>query len=232
METNYQDIAVDFAAHKMNQESVEWRLGYQAVLDGLRPLKGQAILDFGCGPGIFSQVLSRGGAKVLGLDQAPKMIELARAHDPLGRYDLYRGLLADQLRGQMFDAICATFVFCTMADTELRYILRDMRSLLRPEGKLLVLEINLAVSMGVEYADMCYEFGEVIQPGERLKVTFKQKPDLVFTDVYRRHDDYLVLFEEAGFTVEKMEEPRPDTTWGERWETELKYPPFLLITAR
>src|SRR6185369_8381827 len=47
---------------------------------GLRPLKGQRILDIRCAGGLISEPLARMGATVTGVDPAEASIAVARAH--------------------------------------------------------------------------------------------------------------------------------------------------------
>ena len=55
------------------------RLRYERCLQGCQPVPGKRIIDIGCGPGHYAIALARmGAARVLGLDFAPGMIELAR----------------------------------------------------------------------------------------------------------------------------------------------------------
>src|SRR5438270_3229229 len=44
------------------------------------PLAGARVLDVGCGGGLLSEALARGGARVSAIDLAPAMIEVARLH--------------------------------------------------------------------------------------------------------------------------------------------------------
>ena len=44
------------------------------------PLEGRSALDVGCGAGLLAEPLARLGAKVVGLDASPDLIEAARAH--------------------------------------------------------------------------------------------------------------------------------------------------------
>ena len=53
------------------------RLGW---IDGIAPLKGQQVLDVGCGGGILSDAMARKGAQVLGIDLAAKSLRIARLH--------------------------------------------------------------------------------------------------------------------------------------------------------
>ena len=57
------------------------RLRYDKTLEGCRPIEGRSVLDVGCGPGHYGVALARAGAaRVLGIDFAPGMVELARRH--------------------------------------------------------------------------------------------------------------------------------------------------------
>jgi SAM-dependent methyltransferase len=54
------------------------RLRYEKTLQGCRPIEGRSVLDVGCGPGHYGIALARAGAaRVLGIDFAPGMVELA-----------------------------------------------------------------------------------------------------------------------------------------------------------
>jgi 2-polyprenyl-6-hydroxyphenyl methylase/3-demethylubiquinone-9 3-methyltransferase len=44
------------------------------------PLEGKSALDVGCGAGLLAEPLARLGARVTGIDAAPEVIEVARAH--------------------------------------------------------------------------------------------------------------------------------------------------------
>jgi ubiquinone/menaquinone biosynthesis C-methylase UbiE len=51
---------------------------YQNTIKGCQPIEGRSVIDIGCGPGHYSVALARAGAaKVLGLDFAPGMLEIA-----------------------------------------------------------------------------------------------------------------------------------------------------------
>jgi SAM-dependent methyltransferase len=49
-----------------------------AVLQMLAPRPGELILDVGCGDGALTQRIAEAGAKVIGLDSSPEMVEAAR----------------------------------------------------------------------------------------------------------------------------------------------------------
>lgn len=234
MRTNYGSIVKTYVSYKSNTDLPEWRLGHEPVLAELKQFTGQTILDFGCGPANFSSVLSQYGFKIIGVDRDERVIEEARNYDVHGDYRVYRGLLATELAREKIEAIIATFSFCLIPDTELRYILRDMRQLLGPGGKLIVLEPNQEIAHGMRYANLHYHHKEGVQSGDLVEVTLGSGENaiLLTDDIYRTHADYCQLLKEGGFTIEKMVEPQPDDDWGDEWEMERKIPPFILITAR
>ena len=41
-------------------------------------VSGRTVLDAACGPGLYVEQLVRRGAKVIGFDQSPALVELAR----------------------------------------------------------------------------------------------------------------------------------------------------------
>jgi magnesium-protoporphyrin O-methyltransferase len=70
-------------------------------------LRGQRILDAGCGTGTLSIALARRGAKVVGIDVAPAMIRVARQRAPADRRIVFRvGDMLDPGRGN-FDVVIA-----------------------------------------------------------------------------------------------------------------------------
>jgi len=69
-----------------NKHSFVWKYG-EEVLELLAPRQGERILDLGCGTGhLTSQIVAR-GAKVVGLDKSPAMIERARTLYPDLRFE-------------------------------------------------------------------------------------------------------------------------------------------------
>jgi ubiquinone/menaquinone biosynthesis C-methylase UbiE len=54
-------------------------LRYERTLAGCNPIEGKSVIDIGCGPGHYAAALAaRGAARVLGVDFASGMIDIAR----------------------------------------------------------------------------------------------------------------------------------------------------------
>ena len=57
------------------------RLRYEKTLEGCDPIAGRSVLDIGCGPGHYSvQLAKRGAGRIVGVDFAEGMLEIARKH--------------------------------------------------------------------------------------------------------------------------------------------------------
>ena len=55
----------------------DWHLGYSIILNELPDLENKIVLDFGCGTGKFSRVLSKLNAKVYSYDESINAINIA-----------------------------------------------------------------------------------------------------------------------------------------------------------
>lgn len=66
-------------------------------LELLGDVAGKRVLDAACGPGLYAEELVRRGAEVVGFDQSPRMVELARERVPAGEFFVHD--LADEFEG-------------------------------------------------------------------------------------------------------------------------------------
>ena len=84
--------------HAINPLRLEW-------IDGIAPLKGQRVLDVGCGGGILADAMARKGADVLGIDLAEKSLKVAQLHAlEAGTSQItYRLVAAEALAAEMPD---------------------------------------------------------------------------------------------------------------------------------
>lgn len=61
-------------------------------------LRGKRVVDVGCGAGLLSEAMAARGAKVLGIDLAPEVLEAARRHLQGSKLDVeYRSVAAEAL---------------------------------------------------------------------------------------------------------------------------------------
>lgn len=215
-----------------NPNDAELLLGRVPALAALGDLRGKIVVDFGCGPATNGAKLTEAGAMVFGFDADPVVIAEARKIHPQGNYRVNRGLIADEL-GDKVDRILMSFSFCAIPDREMRYLLRDMRKMLKKNGRLVIVEPNLERSLGIKYRNLHYLPKEGVARGDVVTVMLGSGENTFpVYDIYRRHVEYCLLLREAGFHIEQMCEPKPGRDWDDEWGLEMEYPPFLLIVAK
>ena len=92
-----------------------------------------ALLDIGCGPGLYTKLFAQRGLRVTGLDFSKNSIAYARRHDPDSKY-----ILQDYLSmnfDNMFDMV--TLIYCdygALIPQERRELLGRIHKALKPGG--------------------------------------------------------------------------------------------------
>lgn len=104
--------------------------------------KGDRVLDAACGTGDLAVAdLKAGAARVTGLDFSERMLERARRKSADKALEWIQGdLLALPFADATFDAATVGFGVRNVADLELA--LRELRRVLRPGGRLAILELT------------------------------------------------------------------------------------------
>lgn len=103
---------------------------------------GARVLDVACGTGDLAFELERAGARVVGLDFTFEMLRLARAKDVSGHLPFLNGdALALPFEHASFDAATIAFGLRNLADRARG--LRELARVVRPGGRVMVLEFSL-----------------------------------------------------------------------------------------
>jgi len=115
---------------------VRWRR--LAAQSAVRP--GDRALDAACGTGDLALAdLKAGASRVTGLDFSERMLERARGKSSAIEW-VQGDMLALPFADETFDAATVGFGVRNVADLELA--LRELRRVLRPDGRLAILEIT------------------------------------------------------------------------------------------
>ena len=102
-------------------------------------MEGKAVLDVGCGEGYNTRLLARIGARVVGVDISPKMIEHARREErrsPLGiRYEVASFSDLSIFEDESFDVVVSFMAF--MDGSTYEGAVKEILRVLRPGGDLI-----------------------------------------------------------------------------------------------
>src|SRR5258706_10276051 len=114
------------------------------------------ICDMGCGPGQVAHYLHERGARVLGVDLSPRMVELARQLTP-GVEFRQGNMLALDVDEAAWGGIAAFYSIIHIPRDQVADALRELRRALRPGGLLL-----LAFHLGQEIRHLDERWGKQV----------------------------------------------------------------------
>ena len=105
---------------------------------------GQRILDIGCGTGALTLRAANKGAVVKGIDVNPQMLEIARERaveeNLASTIELCEMGVAElgEEESESYDVVMSGLCFSELTEDELRFTLREVNRILKPDGLLLV----------------------------------------------------------------------------------------------
>ena len=123
--------------HRMNPIRIEYILKHAASV------KGQRLLDIGCGGGLICEPFARLDAHVTGIDASKENIEAAKLHATQARLAIdYRCTTAEALvaSGERFDMVLALEIIEHVADVEA--FVAAASALVKPGGHIIFSTIN------------------------------------------------------------------------------------------
>jgi demethylmenaquinone methyltransferase/2-methoxy-6-polyprenyl-1,4-benzoquinol methylase len=121
-----------------------------------RPAPGAEALDLATGTGDIAFALAAGGARVVGLDLTPRMIELARAKRTSSAAPnfLVGDMLALPFAARSFDIVTTGYGLRNVPD--LTIAIDEIRRVLKPGGRVLSLDFNRPAHPLVRSAYLLY----------------------------------------------------------------------------
>ncbi|MEV4514430.1 class I SAM-dependent methyltransferase [Dactylosporangium sp. NPDC049525] len=142
----------DEADHGLRDPAV--RAAWATLLSAALPAAPVSVVDLGCGTGSVSVLLAEAGHRVYGLDASAGMLDVAR--DKAGRHGvtvpLVLGDAADPpFAAASFDVVLARHVLWALPDPAA--VLARWSALLRPRGRLVLVEGRWSTGAGISAAD-------------------------------------------------------------------------------
>ena len=203
-----------------------------ATLSLLSDMQDKHVLDAGCGPGTYAELLAENGAHVVAFDISKSMVRLAKQR--LGKKaqvlqaDLGKPL--NFLESEYFDVVLSALAMDYVSDW--RSVLGEFHRVLRGGGNL-VFSVEHPSSTFVRHV----YFGESNYfETEKVSVDFIGFDEPISVPYFRRPlGDMLNALIEAGFCLEKVIEPTPTEQFRradpENHEKLSRMPGFLCVKA-
>ncbi|HEY2677006.1 MAG TPA: bifunctional 2-polyprenyl-6-hydroxyphenol methylase/3-demethylubiquinol 3-O-methyltransferase UbiG [Steroidobacteraceae bacterium] len=150
-----------------------------SFIEHARRLSGARVLDVGCGGGILSEALARGGAQVLGIDLSRAVLDVAELHALEGNLAIeYQAIAAEEIASQRpgaFDLVTCMEMLEHVPDPAAA--LHALARLVKPGGDVIISTLNrkplaFAVAIvGAEYIARVlpagtHEYLKFIRPSE------------------------------------------------------------------
>ncbi len=204
----YERFAEEYAAHAA-EGAYNALYDRPAVLQLAGEVTGRVVLDATCGPGLYAEEFLRRGARVIGFDQSPTLVALARervgAAAELRVHDLAEPLswIPDASVDPVVLALALNYVDDRVA------MLREFARVLVPSGGLVVSTTHPTAEwlrLGWSYFTTEAVEGS-LDPRHDWPVRAWRRP---LTEVCRE-------FAEAGFLIRELLEPLPAAEMARRY---------------
>lgn len=190
------------------------------TLNFIGNVKNQRVLDVGCGTGRYCELLAKRGAKVVGIDPSPKMIEYAKKKiTPDCRFELHLGRIEDaEFPTNHFNVVVSALTLGHIP--ELEPVIRKISRITKSQGRLIVSDIHPYWPIsGHDYAEFLDGSGQEYRIPEYAHLL----------------EEYWNLLRRFKFGIEDFREPKIDRRLIERFP-ELKewkgVPLALILKAR
>lgn len=224
----YQELADAYAAH-IDTKPHNAYYDRPTMISMWPDLRGKRVLDAGCGPGVYAELLLQRGALVTSIDVSDRMLELARKR--LGpTADLQLVDMSQPL--EMFPS--GTFDFIN-APLCLDYI-EDWRAVFSEFNRILKCEGQLQFSCGHPAFDAEYFNTNCYFSVEKVACTWKGFGKQVVMPSFRRSlQEIMMPLVESGFIIQQVTEPLPTEDFRiadpKRYATLMHRPGFLCVQA-
>lgn len=241
MTANYDTIAQQYKKSK----ELPFRLHIEAYtfFNLLGDLNGKSLLDLACGEGFYTrQFKLKGAARVVGVDNSDKMIELARQEEASQQQEI-EYIVRDVLElGEIgsFDLVVAAYLLnYAQTKEQLLKMCQSIFANLKPGGRFVTLNNNSEQPPASYPITEKYGFiksvDEPLTEGTPIKYTFKVDGEkFSFDNYYLSQATYESALRSVGFKEVRWQKPTvsPDGVRQEGqefWQDFLNYAPMVGI---
>jgi SAM-dependent methyltransferase len=234
-------VAVDFrnvyddGDYASSYAALDWSGTYFLVrrdLPGIlaQHIAGRRALDFGCGTGRSTRLLTALGFDVTGVDVSESMIARARLIDPMGRYAVISDGGLDQLDGD-FDLVLAAFPFDNIPNSQKSHLVSALRRRLAVAGRLvnIVSSPDIYTHEWTSFSTQSYPTNTSARDGDVVQIVTREFANArPAEDILCGPDCYRDLYQRSGLDVVATYRPLGRTDDGWPWISEMDVAPWII----
>jgi SAM-dependent methyltransferase len=195
-------------------------------------VRGPRALDFGCGAGRSTRFLQSLGFQVTGVDISQRMLAAARERDPRGDYLLVPDGGFGALPKSAFDLVLCAFPFDNIPTMEKKVrLLRGLRSLLRPAGRVvnLVSAPDIYCHEWLSFSTKDFPDNRSAACGDTVRIVMLDVEDRrPVEDILWPHEDYLDTYRRSALRVVHTHRPLGTRDESHAWVSETEVSPWTI----
>lgn len=191
---------------------------------------GHLALDFGCGTGRSTRLLTACGFDVTGVDVSESMVERARMLDRTARYLLIRDGDLDRLDGE-FDLVLAAFPFDNIPTAQKPRLLSALGQRLAPAGRLvnLVSSPEIYTHEWTSFSTRMYPENARARDGDVVRIVTREFGHAqAAEDILCGPDCWRDVYQRSGLDVVATYRPLGKSGDGWPWVSEMDLPPWII----
>jgi ubiquinone/menaquinone biosynthesis C-methylase UbiE len=196
-------------------------------------VSGNKAIDFGCGTGRSTRFLKQLGFEVIGIDISQDMLTIAKQLDVSGDYQIVTNGNYSHLGLKKYDLVQSIFTFDNIPGWDNRTrILRGLRDLLKPEGKIICLDSTpeLYTNEWASFSTKDFPENWTAKTGDIVRDIMMDVDDRrPVEDIFWTVEDYHKLFEKAGLKVDATYKPLGKKDEPYNWISEIETAPWMIF---
>jgi len=199
-------------------------------------VKGNKAVDFGCGTGRSTRFLKKLGFEVIGIDVAQDMLDRAKEKDSDGDYRLVSNGNYGHVGAGKYDLVQSIFTFDNIPGWENRiHIVSSLRDLLRPAGKMIILDATpeLYTNEWASFTTKDFPENWHAKTGDVVRDIMLDVEDRrPVEDIFWTESDYQKLFNMAKLEIEATYKPLGYEDEPFAWVMETAVAPWMIFVLK
>jgi ubiquinone/menaquinone biosynthesis C-methylase UbiE len=176
----------------------------------LGDVRGKAILDAGCGEGVYARYLGDAGAAVVGIDGSAKMIAFAKERAPRLEFRVADLMEPLDFPDRSFDAVVCAGVLMSLP--QLDTFLSESRRVLKPQGVLLIAVHHPAFSNPTMTFRQSFWDRMLRRPVQGVAFSYYDRGGTAAAPGswpfhHRTIEEYVDAFRQHAFQIDRITEP-------------------------